>query len=166
MKRRVRIARALRSVARARGYRPSWKLAFRITAAANDKRLSAPGMWALVEQETGFKFIFGHDLGGLFPGAKVTRRLYRQLQAHLRSTHGSGANGVGYVQATYWSFIVNENGLWRPKRNLRWGAEYQRTLIVQEGGQQAGYNAYNGDPSGAYGRARMEITDAYERGMP
>lgn len=165
MRRRARVARALRGVSRDRGYRIPFRLAYRIVAAANAERLSAPSMFALVEQETAFQFIFGHDLGGLFAGAKVTKKLYRQLQGHLRSTHGSGANGVGYVQATYWSFIVNDDDLWMPKHNLRWGAEYQHRLIVEDG-RDVGFNAYNGDPSGAYGRAREQITVAYEKGMP
>lgn len=165
MKRRARIARALRSVARARGYRISFKLAYRIVAAANAQRLTGPDLFALVEQETGFKFIFGHDIGGLFAGQRVTRSLYRQLQDHLRATHGPGANGVGFVQATYWSFIVNDDGLWKPKHNLRWGAEYQHRLIAEDG-REAGFNAYNGDPTGQYGAARLQITESYEKGMP
>jgi hypothetical protein len=166
MIRRARIARGLRKIARARGYRITFKLAYRIAAAANAQRVAAPVLFALVEQETGYQFIFGHDIGGLFAGQKVTRKRYRQLQVHLRATHGPGANGVGFVQATYWSFIVNDGGLWRPKHNLRWGAEYQRSLIVSEGGREAGFNAYNGDPSGAYGAARLQITESYEKGMP
>lgn len=165
MRRRARIARALRAVARARGYRISFKLAYRIVAAANDQRVSGPVLFALVEQETGYKAIFGHDIGGLFAGQKVTKKLYRQLQGHLKATHGPGANGVSYVQATYWSFITNDDDLWKPKHNLRWGAEYQRRLM-DEDGRQAGMNAYNGDPSGAYGAVRLQITESYEKGMP
>lgn len=160
MLRRARRARAIRSTARSRGFRPSFRLCYRICAAANAEHLRDYHLVALVEQESGFQFIFGHDVGGPFPGEKVTQEKYRRLVAHIRA--GGTSNGVGYVQATWGPELVEHPGLWKPKANLRWGARFQKTLGVN----QDGFNRYNGDPTGGYGRARVVIDDAYREGMP
>lgn len=158
--RRARRARAIRATARERGYRPSFRLCYRICAAAHDKELRDYHLAALVEQESAFRFIFGHDVGGPFPGQKVTRDLYRQLVEHVRA--GGTSNGVGYVQATWGPELEQRPGLWKPKVNLRWGAHFQKELGVN----QDGFNRYNGDPTGGYGRARVAIDNAYREGMP
>lgn len=160
MLRRARRARAIRKTARARGYRPSFRLCYRICAAANKERITDFALAALVEQESAFAFIFGHDVGGPFPGEKVTRDLYHQLLAHIRG--GGTSNGVGYVQATWGPELLAHPGLWRPKVNLRWGARFQKGF----GFDLTGLNRYNGDPTGAYGRARREISDVYRKAMP
>jgi hypothetical protein len=159
MLRRARRARSIHRTARRRGYRPSLRLCWRICAAANDERIHDYQLAALVEQESAFRFVFGHDVGGPFPGRKVTRSLYRQLVAHVR--RGGTYNGVGYVQATWGPELVEHPGLWKPKANLRWGAAFQKGLGLDE----AGLNRYNGDPSGGYGRARVAINDAYRKGL-
>jgi len=146
---RLRLARKLRGTARSRGCRPSLKLCYRIVAAARDTDTRVARLAALVEKESGYEFVFGHDAGGLFPGERVTRRKYRELAARLRSTW-SGANGVGYVQATYPPFITGDSSLWRPKHNLRWGAK-QLDSLIRSDGYSDGLNAYNGDPTGEYG---------------
>jgi hypothetical protein len=151
----MRIARALRRIARGRGLHPSLRLCYRIVAAANAEHVSAAVLMALVEQESAFQFIFGHDAGGPFPGQRVTKRRYRELVAHVRA--GGTSNGVGYVQATWGPALEESPGLWKPKANLRWGARFQRGLGLSE----TGFNAYNGDPTGAYGRDRVAITNAY-----
>lgn len=114
---------------------------------------------ALVEQESAFQFIFGHDAAGPFPGQKVTKKLYRQLVEIV--SHGGTSNGVGYVQATWGPALEESPGLWKPKANLRWGARFQRSLGLSE----TGFNAYNGDPSGAYGRERVAIINAYKEAV-
>lgn len=160
MRRRVRRARAIRSTARARGYRPSFRLCYRICAAANDEDFRDYNLAALVEQESGYRFVFGHDVGGAFPGARVTKKLYRQLVEIIRV--GGTSNGVGYVQATWGPELLKHPGLWKPKVNLRWGARFQNDL----GTDQKGFNSYNGDPTGSYGRQRVIIVAAYREGMP
>jgi hypothetical protein len=160
MVRRARRARALQRTAHRRGFRPSFRLCYRICAAANDAKVHDWMLMALVEQESAFQFIFGHDVGGPFPGHKVTRALYRRLVAHVRA--GGTSNGVGFVQATWGPELVEHPGLWKPKANLRWGANFQKEL----GTDETGLNDYNGDPSGGYGRARVEINNAYRKGMP
>lgn len=159
MIRRARRARAIRKTARVRGYRPSFRLCYRICAAANAEDFRDYYLVALVEQESAFQFIFGHDVGGPFPGQKVTKKLYRKLVEIVR--RGGTSNGVGFVQATWGPALEESPGLWKPKANLRWGARFQKGL----GTDQSGFNAYNGDPTGGYGRARVQINAAYREGM-
>lgn len=160
---RVRLARKLRKLAQARGYPPSFKLCYRIVAAAKDTHTPVYRLAALVEKESGYEFVFGHDLGGAFPGERVTREKYRRLQ-HLLREGQPVANGVGYVQVTYPGFILEDGALWRPKHNLRWGARYLQSLI-DEHGYAFGLNAYNGDESGQYGRDLKLLIGAYANGL-
>jgi hypothetical protein len=161
--RRLHIARRLRRVAQARGHNPSLKLCYRIVAAAHDTHTPVYRLAALVEKESAFIFQFGHDLGGAFPGERVTRSKYRRLQSLLREGKPV-ANGVGYVQATYPGFILEDDALWRPKHNLRWGARHLSGLI-DEHGYEAGLNDYNGDPTGQYGRDLRLLIGAYANAL-
>jgi hypothetical protein len=99
--------------------------------------------FALVQQESNYQHIFGHDAGGLFPGLSVTRTRYRQLRDHLRSSGGAGANGVGLTQITYYTYVLDHPGLWRKRANLYFGlsilADYVHRL-----GERTGCGAYNG----------------------
>jgi hypothetical protein len=161
---RVRLARRLRKVAQARGYNPSFKLCYRIVAAARDTKTPVSRLAALVEKESGYEFIFGADLGGAFPHERVTRRKYRDLQELLRKGY-SVANGVGYVQVTYPAFVTGDNALWRPKHNLRWGARHLQELIDAGHSYESSLNEYNGDPSGQYGRDLRLLIGAYANGL-
>jgi hypothetical protein len=163
MRHRVRLARRLRKAARRRGGRPSLRLCYRIVAAAKDTKTPIYRLAALVEKESGFAFIFGHDVGGWFPGERVTRRKYRQLREHLRSSW-SGANGVGYIQVTYPPFIVDDPALWRPKHNLRFGAK-QLDALINLHGLVPGMNSYNGDPSGMYGRDLLRRSQEFAKAL-
>lgn len=99
--------------------------------------------YALVSQESGFRHIFGHDAGGLFPGLPVTRARYRALREHLKATHGPGANGAGLTQPTYWTYIVQNPGLWKKRANVYWGLGILAGLIAKYG-EHTGIGAYNG----------------------
>jgi hypothetical protein len=160
---RVRLARRLYKLTRKHGFSPSLRLCYRIVAAARDTGTPVHRLAALVEKESGYVFCFGHDLGGAFPGEKVTRRKYRRLQQLLREGKPV-ANGVGYVQVTYPDYILEDDALWRPKHNLRWGAEQLQSLISSYG-YERGLNAYNGDPSGQYGRDLRYLCGAYANGL-
>jgi hypothetical protein len=161
---RLGLARRLKRVANARGCHPSLKLCYRIVAAAQDTRTPVHRLAALVEKESGYQFIWGHDAGGWFPGERVTRRNYHQLRDHFMRGDWSGANGAGYVQVTYPQFIIDDPALWRPKHNLRWGARQLRSLIAEHG-YESGLNAYNGDPTGQYGRDLRTLIGAYANGL-
>lgn len=102
--------------------------------------------FALVEQESDFEHIFGHDPGGLFPGKYVTRRRYRKLQASLRSG-GGGANGVGLTQPTYPPYILDHDGLWRKRANVAFGLTVLKSLHREYGTWREALAVYNGGPS-------------------
>jgi hypothetical protein len=148
---RLRTARKLKRIAESRGYSPSLRLCYRIVAAAQDTGSRVTRLAALVEKESAYQHVFGHDAGGWFPGQRVTRRKYRKLRRHFKEEDWSGANGVSYVQVTYPQFILDDPSLWRPKKNLRWGAEYLESLVARAYTTE-NLNEYNGDPTGAYGR--------------
>lgn len=101
--------------------------------------------FALVEQESGFRNVFGHDLGGLFPGQPVTRRRVKALLEHVRA--GGGSNGVGLTQLTYPPFIRQAEacgGAHCPKYQLRVGFGVMRNLLREHDRKRDAYAAYNG----------------------
>lgn len=118
-------------------------VALYIAFACRKHRLRYAVGFAVCQQESGFRHIFGHDVGGLFPGEPVTRSRYRRLRSRLQATGGSGANGVGLFQVTYWTYIVDRPGLWRKRANVYFGisivADYVKRL-----GERTGLGSYNG----------------------
>jgi hypothetical protein len=102
--------------------------------------------YAMFEQESNFEAIYGHDAGGLNPGAAVTRDNYRDFRKEVLRRKGGGANGVGLGQVTYWTYIRDNADLWKPKKQVYLAtsilADYVHTL-----GEFEGVGAYNGGPS-------------------
>lgn len=65
--------------------------------------------FALCEQESGFRNVFGHDQGGMYQGLPVTKD---RVQEMLRRVHnGAVSNGVGYTQLTWVGFIAEAEKL-------------------------------------------------------
>src|SRR4051812_20267077 len=59
--------------------------------------------FALIEQESNFKNVFGHD-PTIYTGAgKVTRAKYRAYKKKRGSRGEGGMQGVGPAQLTWWS---------------------------------------------------------------
>jgi hypothetical protein len=105
---------------------------------------------AVLEKETGFRNVFGHDAvrnpvksppGGLLA---VTEENYRQYLAHRR--RGLGNQGVGPMQLTS-AFLQDRadqlGGCWQPGANIRVGLEFLAGNIRRLG-LRAGVVAYNG----------------------
>lgn len=114
--------------------------------------------FAMFEQESDFKVIYGHDAGGLNPGQRVTYENYRRFRAEVVRRQGGGANGVGLGQVTYWTYIRDHPGLWKPKVQV-----YVATSIfadlVHRLGEFTGAGAYNGgegNPNEAYASEVLE----------
>lgn len=101
--------------------------------------------YALVQQESNFRHIFGHDAGGLFKGLPVTRDRYQVLRNQLRQG-GGGANGVGLTQPTYPPYIIEHAGLWRKRANVYFGIGLLSELVIKLGVTD-GIGAYNGGES-------------------
>lgn len=109
--------------------------------------------FALVEQESGFTNVFGHD-PTIFAGAgKVTRANYAEYK---RRRGHSLMQGVGPCQLTWWEtqdLADREGGCWNPTANIRVGL---RTLAqnIRAHGQHAGIARYNGSGEAAEAYAR------------
>ncbi|MDX6632758.1 MAG: hypothetical protein QOG26_763 [Solirubrobacterales bacterium] len=100
---------------------------------------------ALVEQESGFQNVFGHDgVRNPVRGGPVTKDRYLAYK-HYRKA-GYGMQGVGLTQLTWYSFQDRADalgGCWKPRWQLRVGFEVLAANIRQHG-QHAGIAAYNG----------------------
>lgn len=138
-----------RAAALAIGYRASRRLnipvelAMYIAFACRKERVRWALGYALVQQESNFRHIFGHDAGGLFKGLPVTRSRYRRLRSHLQANGGRGANGVGYTQITYYTYILQNPGLWKRRANVYFGLGLIATNI-RAYGERKGLAVYNG----------------------
>lgn len=122
------------------------RISFYIAFACRKYRLRYALGYALVQQESNFQHIFGHDYRGHFPGEKVTRRRYRELRDYLSRTGGKGANGVGLTQITYHVYILEQPGLWKKRANVYFGLDLVASY-VKSLGEREGFAHYNGGPS-------------------
>ena len=114
---------------------------------------------ALVEQESGFRNVFGHDaVANPAPkGGAVTRQSYQRYRAHR--DRGLGAQGVGLTQLTFPPFQDRADdlgGCWKVSNQLRVGYQVLAGNIAANGvrGGLAAYNA--GSPTSPAGLAYAE----------
>ncbi|MEA2279720.1 MAG: hypothetical protein QOK21_327 [Solirubrobacteraceae bacterium] len=127
---------------------------------AASRRFSVPValICAVLERETHFTNVFGHDAVRnpikSPPGSNrpVTEALYRQYLGFRRQ--GLGCQGVGPMQLTS-PFLQDaadkQGGAWKPGPNIHVGAAYLATCVRQGGGVRGGLTRYNG--SSAYADA-------------
>lgn len=115
------------------------------SACAREKLRYALG-FAMFEQESNFKSIYGHDPGGLFPGEPVTKENYARFRKQVCKSPHKGANGVGLGQVTYWTYIRDHADLWKPKAQVDLATSLLADYI-QDLGEFNGVGAYNGGPS-------------------
>lgn len=119
------------------------------------------GLWpsralALIEQESNFQNVFGHDEDAsgnvIFPGkrgqtVKVTKALYLQYKLR-RGTPGRKGHqqGVGPAQLTWWEYQDHADdlgGCWIPRYNMRVAFSILQNLIDLHG-ERTAYAIYNG----------------------
>lgn len=132
------------------------RMTLRIISEARRAGLPLSLALALVEQESEFRNVFGHD-DSIYKGAgRVTPLKYRRYKQR-RGAHGEGGmQGVGPCQLTFWTFQDDADkagGCWRPSRNMRVAFSHLRTL-THEMGEHAGIAAYNGSGTFAERYAR------------
>lgn len=131
----------LRHVLRAR--RHGARYALRIIQEARREDVGIALAFAVCEQETGFRNVFGHD-PTIFAGAgRVTKQKYLTYK-RLRGTRRM--QGVGPMQLTWWStqdLADKEGGCWRPRSNIRVGLRILHESI-RANGLHEGIAAYNG----------------------
>lgn len=104
--------------------------------------------FALIEQESNFKNVFGHDPTASIPnswkGTKVTKKKYLDYKKHREL--GRGMQGVGPAQLTWWAYqdeADRRGGAWVPKHNISFAFDHLASLIKSKG-MREGIAAYNG----------------------
>lgn len=112
------------------------------------RRAGVPLSWAfaLVEQESGFRNVFGHDSGSILKGLHVTKARVAALLNFV--AQGGNSNGVGLTQLTFPPLIVEANragGAHRPRFQLRVGLKFFREVTGGDYDRLAW--KYNGDPA-------------------
>ena len=111
--------------------------------------------FALIEQESGFANVFGHD-PTIFAGAGTVTKAKYQRYRRARGSHGQGGmQGVGPAQLTYWSFqdrADDRGGCWVARHNIRVGFELLAALVKRHGKRKglAIYNGGSANPNYAY----------------
>lgn len=99
--------------------------------------------FALIEQESGFKNVFGHD-PTIYQGAgKVTKKKYLDYKSKRGHTQ---MQGVGPAQLTWWQYqdeADKRGGAWVPKHNISFAFDHLASLIKNKGTRD-GIAAYNG----------------------
>lgn len=117
--------------------------------------------FALIEQESGFRNVYGHDpvlsvlsgppsktvprRGG--PVTEINYRVYKKRRAE-----GMGMQGVGPGQLTWWATQDQADrlgGCWAPRYNIAMAFITLASYIKSRGSQRAGIKAYNGSGAAA-----------------
>ena len=118
----------------------------RIVAEAKRAGLPLPLACALVEQESSFRNVFGHDAvrNPIPKGSRVTKASYERYRDFR--DQGLGAQGVGVTQLTFPPFQDQADdlgGCWKVRNQLRVGYQALADSIGRHGvrGGLAAYNA-------------------------
>jgi hypothetical protein len=138
-----------------------------IIEAKRHRNVSASLALALIEQESGFRNVFGHDAGGLFPGQEVTAAKVHRLLGHIAG--GGTSNGVGPAQLTWPDYIreaQRDGGAHKTSVNIATGLRILAANIAAESGSErnglARYNA--GSSSSSKGqRYAAQVLDRKHR---
>ncbi|HKH16265.1 MAG TPA: hypothetical protein VKA57_01975 [Solirubrobacteraceae bacterium] len=140
-----------------------------IVAESARSRVPVSLICAVLEMETGFANVLGHDRDRnrrlIFPAREgrvdVTEALYRRYK---RGRARNGNQGVGPMQLTS-AFLQDAadklGGCWQPGPNIRVGVEFLAGNIKRTGSVRGGLVAYNGSP--AYAGPVMELEEKWRR---
>lgn len=140
-----------------RAKRHGARYALRIIIEARQARIPISLGFALVEQESNFRNVYGHD-PTIFAGhGQVTKSNYAEYRRRRGATGRGGMQGVGPCQLTWWEFqdrADRRGGCWSPRHNIAVGFELLSDLIRVHG-KVAGIARYNGSgpPADRYSRA-------------
>ncbi len=107
--------------------------------------------FAIVEQESNFRKVFGHDRGKPFEGAgEVTKEKYQRYKRQRGARGEGGQQGVGETQLTHYSFqdeADKEGGAWKAEPNVKVAFRLLSRLIKKHG-EDKGLAAYNAGETG------------------
>lgn len=102
--------------------------------------------FALIEQESGFRNVFGHD-PTIFAGAgTVTKGKYLAYKRQRGPSGRGGMQGIGPAQLTWWEYqdaADRLGGCWIARNNIRVGFTLLAALISRHG-ERKGLAVYNG----------------------
>lgn len=150
LKRRARVVQARSGL--------PWWLSWTIVAEAHLAGIPTSLGMALLETESGFRNVFGHDPTRAIPrswmGQKVTEARYLVYKANRK--RGLGMQGVGFGQLTWWETqdLADRNGgCWKASVNIRVSF---RTLAarIKTYGYAIGVARYNGSGAAAANYSR------------
>jgi hypothetical protein len=114
--------------------------------------------FALIEQESGFRNVFGHD-PTIFAGAgNVTKTKYL---AYKRARGHTRMQGVGPAQLTWWEYQDSADrlgGCWVARNNIRVGFELLAALVDRHG-EREGLAIYNGGSRNPNHRYAQQVLD-------
>lgn len=145
----------LKALLEREGFRPDNGIATHLLAAVATTKIPLSYALALVEKESGYTNVFGHDaVRNPIKGGRVTFVRYRGYLAYRK--RGWGCQGVGPVQLTYFAFQDEADrigGCHKPYASMTVGFRLLKTLINQYG-KEKGAASYNGTgpAAEAYGR--------------
>jgi hypothetical protein len=140
-----------------------------IVREAQRSKLPVALVCAVIEKETTFANVYGHDKvanpvksppGGVLA---VTAENYQRYLAHRRARQG--CQGVGPMQLTSSGLQDRADALgggWQPAINIRVGCEYLASLIKAHG-TKAGIQAYNGAPGDGYATSVLALQAKWEQ---
>lgn len=101
---------------------------------------------ALIEGETGFRHVFGHDPTIFIGAGAVTRAKYRSYRSHRRASGNRLMQGVGLGQLTWWQTqdFADERGGCH-KRYVNVDVSVQTLAArIRDFGYAKGWERYNG----------------------
>jgi hypothetical protein len=109
--------------------------------------------FALIEKESGFRNVFGHDPTTSIPvswrGTQVTKSKYEHYKANRAS---GGMQGVGPAQLTWWAYqdqADHRGGCWIPKHNISVAFDHLAALLKINRSKHGAIAKYNGTGSAA-----------------
>lgn len=120
--------------------------ALRIIMQARKSGIPISLAFALIEQESNFKNVFGHD-PSIFSGAgNVTKKKYQEYKRLRDAQRPRRMQGVGPAQLTWWEFQDRADargGAWIPKHNISLAFD-DLAAQIKAHGLHDGIKAYNG----------------------
>lgn len=160
-----RLARDTRLAAKIVRRRPRTAgFALRMIWEARAHGLEVSELLGLIEGESDFRHVFGHDAGGPFPGQRVTKGRVLSLVRHVRN--GGTSNGVDLGQLTWLGYIEEANrdgGAWVPRVNIATAANIIGNHKHRHGWMR-GLSAYNtGNPDSAQGANYARRINGFKR---
>lgn len=104
--------------------------------------------FALIEQESGFRNVFGHDPTTSIPKDWQGREVTKDRYLHYKKNRSSeGMQGVGPAQLTWYEYqdqADKRGGAWIPKHNIGVAMDHLAALLRVKSNRHEAIKGYNG----------------------